>query len=167
MSMTAFAPGAGTNFMGGSVGIAASDLALKLRHLLFDEAMPELRRADTWNRLGRITEALREFSRECGEDNWDGYGAKAVTAGAYEEAIALLNELPRELPVPQVVPEPDGSIGLEWDNGPNRIFSVGVSGKGVIVYAGMFGKGRKSHGTEVFNDSLPENLVEQIKRIFG
>ncbi len=98
-------------------------------------------------------------------DNWDGYGAKAVTAGAFEESFALLNALPSYIPLPELEPEPDGSIGLEWENGPNRVFTLSVNGKGVIVYAGMFGKGSKAHGTEVFNDSLPEELVVHVQRI--
>ncbi len=166
--MTAIAPNVDdSNFWVGSGGTATSDVASRLRVILFDQTVPNLRQADTWNRLGDSIDLLREVYLECAMDNWDGYSAKAVTAGAYEEAITLLNSLPHHVPLPELEPEPDGSIGFEWENGANRVFALSVNGKGTIVYAGILGKGNKAHGTEVFNDSLPEGLVGHIQRIFS
>ena len=103
---------------------------------------------------------------ESRSDNWDGYGAKAVTPSAFEEALALLNSRPETIPLPEFAIEPDGSIGMEWENGPDRLFVLSVSGKGVVVYAGLLGKASKAHGVEVFNDSLPKNLVGYLHRLF-
>lgn len=155
-----------TSVLSGSVGNAVGDAAKWLESSFFRPAFLRLREADTWNRIAPCVEALQEIYAESSSSNWDGYGAEAVTAGAVDEVFALLNSLPRSLPRPELTPEPDGSMALEWENGPNRLISLSVNGKGVIVYAGLIGKGSKAHGMEVFNDSLPENLVAYINRIF-
>ena len=156
------------NLWGASGGSAVSEAAEKVRRLMFGDSASQLSQADTntWCRAPNTIQALNEAYDECSESNWDGYDAFPITAGAYEEALSLLRALPSDLPMPEIVPEPDGSIGLEWQQGPDRIFAVSVSGKGVIVYAGLFGKGVKAHGTEVFNDSLPQGVVGSIKRIY-
>jgi len=41
-----------TNFWVGSGGIATSESAKHLRNILFEQTIPALRQADTWNRLG-------------------------------------------------------------------------------------------------------------------
>ncbi len=164
--MTALALNAGpTSFSSSSAGAAASDVADRLRRLWFDQTLPELMRADTWNRLGDSIFSLRDIHAECAVGNWDGYGAKAISAGAFEEAFAILNALPMRMRLPELTPEPDGSIGMEWENGPARILALSVNGTGVVVYAGMLGKGSKAHGTEVFNDSLPESILGYIQRV--
>jgi hypothetical protein len=133
---------------------------------MVDMEVQDLRQADTWNRMGDAIASMKELYEEYSVDNWDGYMGEAVTAGAYEEALNILNALPPHLPIPEFVAEPDGSIGLEWSNGPDRIFAASVSGKGLIVYAGILGRGNKAHGTEVFDDSLPESISGKIKRIY-
>lgn len=150
----------------GSGGSAVSEAASIVRRLMFRDVASQRAQPDPWCRVPNAIQSLNEAYAECSENNWDGYGSLPITAGAYEEALSLLKALPYDLPMPEIVPEPDGSIGLEWQHGPDRIFAVSVNGKGVIVYAGLIGKGVKAHGTEVFNDSLPEGVVGSIKRVY-
>ncbi|MBK1646918.1 hypothetical protein CKO25_20290 [Thiocapsa imhoffii] len=123
--------------------------------------------SETWNRRELISASLGEIYLECRWENWDGYGARAVTPSAFEEALVLLSSLPENIPLPEFAGEPDGSIGMQWENGPNRIFALSVSGKGVIIYAGRLGKASKAHGTEVFSDSLPTSLMGYLHRLFS
>ena len=47
--------------------------------------------------------------------------------------------LPSSLSVPnEITPEPDGSISLEWYRGKRMLFSISLSGKNELVYAGLF-----------------------------
>ena len=75
---------------------------------------------------------------ECCEENWDGYGALAVSPVVLFEAIRFICALPQRLPTPEVVPEPTGDIGFEWNYGKNRTFVASVSGTKLINYAGLF-----------------------------
>lgn len=145
---------------------SASPAAERLRKFI-GESFSDLRKANTWNRAREAYVALREAYEDCSAPNWDGYGAEPLHAAAYEEAIAFLNALPTRIPVPEIAPEPDGSIGFEWRNGPHRIFAISVSGKGSIVYAGILGKGSKAHGTELFDGTLPEVVLTAVRRIFS
>lgn len=144
----------------------ASDTAQCLQRF-FRDTVQALRIADTWNRIGDANLLLDEAYQECSTDNWDGYGAQPITASTYTEALAFLNALPTNIPIPEVIPEPDGSVGFEWENGPNRIFSASLNGKGTITYAGLIGKGVKAHGTEIFDDAIPQNIIAAIKRIYS
>ena len=102
---------------------------------------------------------------ECGEENWDGYGAFAVSPAVLFEAIQFICALPQRLPSPEVGPEPTGDIVFEWDYGKNHKFVASVSGTKLIDYAGLFGVGEKTHGTEVFDGSIPQILIEHISRV--
>ena len=46
------------------------------------------------------------------------------------------------------------------------VFVVSFSGNNVISYAGLFGENNKAYGTEYFKDSMPESIVNNIRRIF-
>ncbi len=155
-----------SNFWTRSQSSAASETAQCLQRFL-KTTVDELRNADTWNRLGEAIANLKETFQDCSSVNWDGYGAQPVSASAYTEALAFLNALPPHIPIPEVVPEPDGSIGFEWENGANRVFTASLSGKGSIVYAGLIGKGTKTHGTETFDDAIPPSTIQTIQRLFS
>ena len=121
--------------------------------------------------LGRPREealqSLREIYRECSEEGWDGYDALPITGSAYVEAKRLIESLPLTsfFPMPEVVPEPNGEIGLEWYRKSRLVFIASVSGRNEIVYAGLFGA-NKTHGTEYFGDSLPSVILENLKRLY-
>ncbi len=65
--------------------------------------------------LGGVLAAPKETYQECSEEGWDGYGARPVTQETYDEAVRFLGALPSWLPTPEIVPEPDGDIGFEWN----------------------------------------------------
>jgi hypothetical protein len=143
----------------------SSDVSMRLQEII-ENTFRDLRNSVTWSRTCEPLGELRETFAECAENDWDGYGAKAITAATYDEAIRFLNSLPSDIALPDIVPEPSGEIGFEWNNGANKILAVSVSGTNVITYAGILGKGNKAHGTEIFNDSTPANILENIRRIY-
>ncbi|MFZ0255782.1 MAG: hypothetical protein WAN46_09070 [Gammaproteobacteria bacterium] len=132
---------------------------------IFESNIADLSRAVTWDPLGKSRASLDEIYHECAESNWDGYGALPVAEPAYDEAVRFLAALPSWLPIPELVPEPSGEIGFEWNFGKNRVFAASVNGTNLITYAGLLGKGNKAHGTEVFDGSIPQTLINHIVRI--
>lgn len=141
--------------------------ASKILQSMFDKTFIELRKSSiTWNHVEGTVSSLDETYRECSKSNWDGYGAAPLSEAAYQEAKIFLNSFPLWLPLPEIVPEPTGDIGFEWNVGKNRIFVASVNGTHVIAYAGILGKGNKTHGTEIFDGSTPEKLIQNIKRIY-
>ncbi len=123
-----------------------------------------LEEIDDW--LYGCLKSVYEVSEECSNENWDGYGANPVTRKTYYEAMRLVQILPSRIPKPEILAEPSGEIGLEWYKNKYSVFVISVGGEGVITYAGLFGEGNKTHGTEKFTSQLPENILANIKRVF-
>lgn len=116
--------------------------------------------------LVEMRSALKEIYRECSKAGWDGYGAHAITEGAYEEAIKIIDLLPSSFPAPEIVAEPTGDIGFEWHKGTEQIFALSVTGKNRIIYAGIFA-GNKEHGSIYFEETLPLVIKQHLKRLYS
>ncbi|MDF0665507.1 MAG: hypothetical protein P0119_05440 [Nitrospira sp.] len=84
-----------------------------------------------------------------------------------KETIDFLRKLPSTLPIPEVIIEPNGDLALEWFVSNYCSFLVGFSGKGVITYAGLFGRGQKTYGTEFISEAIPSSIVENIRRVLS
>ncbi len=131
-----------------------------------EEIVRKLKKTETLGHLDEALLSLDEVFEECSEEGWDGYDALPITEEAFFEARKLINSLPViSFSMPEVIPEPNGEIGLEWCREKRLVFVASVSGRNEIVYAGLFGT-NKTHGTEYFGETLPSIILENIKRIF-
>lgn len=109
--------------------------------------------------------ALSEVYKECSVADWDGYGAYPLSKDSLFEAYKFIELIPSSLPMPQVIAEPSGEIGLEWHKDRGLSFAISFSGKNMISYAGIFGS-NKTHGTEYFGDTIPSIIIENLRRLF-
>ena len=116
-------------------------------------------------RLDAVRTLVEKVHRQCAEENWDGEGASPVSLQTVREAAKFLAALPLSVRTPEIVPEPSGAIGFEWRLGPNAIFVVSVHGLQTLTYAGLFGAGITSYGTEEFNDSIPGTVIAHLQRL--
>lgn len=165
--MTAIAVPGRSNFRARSYRNGSSEVSQGLQRS-FDDMVVNLRKAVTWNYLGNTPDAfsaLLETYQECYEENWDGYDAMPISQAALSEAERFLGALPSWIPAPEIVPEPDGDIGFEWNRGKDWVFVASVNGTNRITYAGLFGIGNKTHGTELFDGSIPKTLSDLIARL--
>lgn len=139
-----------------NVDPALSPEAASVRNVLDQlapEAGPEMLGLERKNMLAHLREAfLRGLAY-----NWDGEGALPVEYSAYAYARRLIQLLPLGLPVPEIYPEPDGDVAIEWDLGRRRVFSISVGRDGTLNYAGLFGR-RKLHGVEFLGDRIPRSI---------
>ncbi|MDH4187094.1 MAG: hypothetical protein OEV08_08850 [Nitrospira sp.] len=114
----------------------------------------------------RAFEELFVVARECGTQNWDGYGAQAVQEETSRQAHHFLEALPLGIPVPTVGAEADGHLTLEWYKNPARVLSVSISPNGMLYYAALIGTSKRS-GTEPFLGEVPEDILHIIRRVFS
>lgn len=115
--------------------------------------------------IEEAAESLLELYKDCSQPNWDGYGANPVSKDSISEALEFIQLLPSSFPVPQILAEPSGEIGLEWYKSKRLVFAISFSGKNLITYAGIFGS-NKTHGTEYFSDSIPSIVIENLRRLY-
>jgi hypothetical protein len=107
---------------------------------------------------------LAELAEECGEPDWDGYGALPVAPDTVVEAERFLRSIPAGAPPPTIGAEPDGHVTFEWHASPKRTLSVSISPEGELHYAALIGSSRH-FGTVPFLGDCPDtivNLVEQV-----
>jgi hypothetical protein len=110
-------------------------------------------------------EAISELSINHQKSNWDGYGAQPISEAACNDAKRFLTMLPEAVPIPEIVPEPDGNIALEWYISKYEHFFISFSGNGVVTFVGMFGKLVRSKGIEYFFASIPLRILHEIRQI--
>jgi hypothetical protein len=133
------------------------------------ESFAEARDARDISRYWSATldEALDDLARlkqECAELGWEGYGAQPVNEETLDQVVAFLRALPEDVPVPDLVPEPDGEVSIEWQNGPRRVFSVSVGPHERLSYAGLLGANRW-HGVDLFFGAVPPEIIRGIARV--
>jgi hypothetical protein len=110
---------------------------------------------------------LAQIARECCEEGWDSYGAKPVTRATCDRVALFLDDLPAWMAAPDLVPEADGEIALEWYLGKAQTYSISIGEKGPLHYAGLFGQNQEVHGVEPFTDSVPARLLEFISEFLN
>lgn len=155
----------GLGALGGrQLGVSAE--ALQVAQRVAELAQRVFQSATGQRRLGDPVSELAELMEQCTTANWDGQGASAIPGSAFHEALLILYLLPSSVPVPSVLPEPTGSIALEWYRDPHRVFLVSVSGAKTIEYAALFAPGDESHGRTNFEQSLPERLLRDLLGFF-
>jgi hypothetical protein len=109
-----------------------------------------------------------ELFEECNKPGWDGYDACPVSEDAKRGAWLLLKLLPRGILPPDIIPEPDGKIALEWDLGKDMLLSLSVEGQ-QIIYAGILGAGNNIHGKAQFShtQALPDEIERALSLYFA
>lgn len=86
---------------------------------------------------------------------WDGEKAKPINNKAYSELREIIHSLPDTFHAPEIVPEPDGTLNLEWFKNKNNVTSLGVDGSGKIYYKiGLY--------AEIDKNSFP-TIIDDIK----
>ena len=121
----------------------------------------------SWQKKMEAVDIVIDTFRKHQKSNWDGYDAAPISEAACAEAILFLKKLPSTIPSPDVIPNPDGDVSLEWYIDQRLLFVATFSGTGIIAFAGVFGKGSKVHGTELFTESIPSSVVENLCRLFS
>lgn len=98
---------------------------------------------------------------ECNRQDWDGHGAVPVSFATYRKAVDLLEALPADLPIPEVVPENDGELAFEWRDERGQALSVSLAPNGRLTVLYMPDRMR----TTLFwsKPELPNTLLKLIE----
>lgn len=140
----------------------ASDAARRIEQAS-DRASARLLSPATFTRDAVIEEVLRVWD-DCQCQNWDGYGATAVSWPAVEWTLQLIRSLPPGAPLPSAGADPDGDVTLEWHRHPRQTLSLSVSPDGVLHYAALLGS-RRVRGSCPFFKRPPRDILRLIREV--
>lgn len=110
---------------------------------------------------------LRKMADQHANDDWDGEGAIGIDAFTLWNSESFIRALPNDCPLPEIAPEPDGSISLDWIRSRHRMFSLSVGSSNRLAYAWLDGSD-KGHGVALFNGvSVPSRILSDLQPIIN
>ncbi|QOJ24696.1 MAG: hypothetical protein HRU78_14490 [Gammaproteobacteria bacterium] len=112
----------------------------------------------------KLKEDLIAVLMECNQNNWNGYDSIPINPNALLRAWDYARNLPKEIPIPEVTPEPDGEMALEWYGKDGSVFSISFGESDTISYAGLFSDKTKTYGVERLDSENKKILEEFITR---
>jgi hypothetical protein len=115
----------------------------------------------------RVIERIYEVAGECEQDGWDGEEGFGVPRSVIERSNSFIRALPAELPLPEVAPEPDGSLSFDWIAGRARVFSVSIGVSDRLVYAWIDGTDRGHAVARFDGDTVPVRLLDGIRELMN
>lgn len=122
---------------------------------------------DTELSISSLIEEIDSIAAESSGENWDGYGASSISRKAVEFSKSFIRNLPVEFSNPEISPEPDGSIGLEWHLDAYRWIIVSFNGNGDFFFASQIDSKTKFDGRGVINSPRKRDLVDAIRRVMS
>lgn len=93
-----------------------------------------------------------------GCDNWDGDGADALADVTVAVATEAADDLPSDIPRPDVSVTPSGEIDLTWFVADGSVsLSIAPDGSDIVLTA-MLGGGTEYSGSEPWRGSIPKTM---------
>ena len=99
------------------------------------------------NALRQMEEIRQEAMEAYDSDN----EIDPIPESAYEETLSLLKQMPRNVPMPDIMWTEDGGIGLEW-RPENGIVTMSLYGDNHVIYGAFFGDKREAEGICTLSD---------------
>jgi hypothetical protein len=111
--------------------------------------------------------SLRALANEGGHAGWDTDDACAIDSATVLLAESFIRALPDGIPMPELAPEPGGSISLDWLPARNRLFSLSIGATDRLAFAWLDGSD-KGHGVARFDGhTVPSRVRQGIESIIG
>lgn len=146
-------------------GNAVSSEAQYLQRTISERCISFEQSESLFGKKSQVIEELREVSEECSLDDWDGYGAKAVSDIAIARAERFLRLLPNKVDMPEVSVGADGNVTFEWipSSIKTLVLSFGLNNR--IPYAWSDGSDQGHAVAKLYDDEIPERLLKEIQRM--
>lgn len=119
--------------------------------------------------LAALNRRLSELTLSAGQDNWDGMQSVGLSSQAVAHMRRLLSLLPPGLlrsPAPEIVPDPDGEIAIEWYISPSCLLSISVGSNGRLAWAGMV-DGREIRNEAILTSQVPDQVLVCINSLIA
>ena len=115
---------------------------------------------------GQIVEELNEIREEVEETCAVTNDVYPVPESAYDETTSLLDQMPRNIPVPEMMWLERGGIGLQW-RPENSIVTMSLYGDNHVNYVAILGKQYEIAVTCPLSDQLLlPGFLETLSTLF-
>ena len=142
--------------------VGESEAAKTLKR--FRDAIFVLRHeSHTFSNLSLDDQLIDAYS-EASKPGWDDEGSIAVKPSTLQLAKEFVVSLPRKYQTPEISPEPDGHVNLEWYTSKRRLLTVSVNPDGRLHWAALLGS-EDPRGTCVFFGEAPKTLLHLLSRV--
>ncbi len=108
---------------------------------------------------------LEDLLNKANRENWDNLGSQPLSHATYIKAKAFLLAFPSQLSVPELTVDRDGEVNFDWFGNFGKNFSVSLRADGKLTYAGKFSPVGSTHGTNFFDDEIPEEILVMVKKL--
>lgn len=109
---------------------------------------------------GQIKEALIEADT----DEWRREGNLPVTEETIHTVKSFLEELPVEYQHPDIAPEPDGHVSMEWYVNKRRLLTVSAAPGNRLYWAALIDN-EDPRGSLTLQGSVPNTVLFMLERI--
>jgi hypothetical protein len=113
----------------------------------------------------QIISQLWALVEECAAPDWNGDGALPLSPLAAEQAQQFIRSLPDGLPLPELAPEPDGSISLDWMPSRHRLLSLSIGESDRLPYTWIDGSDRGHAVVRFGGERVPQRVIEAITAV--
>ena len=110
---------------------------------------------------GRIPEILKRLFEATLQAQSEGI---LVLPDAFVNARVFTEFLPEKLPLPEVVVESRDEIGLDWDEGLDKVVSLTIDSDNQIGFSALI-QGKAQHGSVGYTYESPLPLPEKIRSL--
>ena len=113
-----------------------------------------------------IQRELDEIREEVAETCAVASDVEPVPEPAYAETLFLLEQMPRDIPMPDMMWLEDGGIGLEWRPG-DGIVTMSLYGDNQVIFGATWGDAREIWGSCALSDLvLLPNFLTMLSELF-
>lgn len=110
-----------------------------------------------------VLSQIQALVTERARSGWDANEAEPVSECAAIRAADFICALPEGFPLPELAPEPDGSISLDWIRSRNWILSLSIGTSDRLPYAWVEGADR-GHAVGIFDGkNISPGILARIK----
>ena len=106
---------------------------------------------------------VQDIVVSCRDEGWDGYDATPVSIPAILRTIQFVRSHSGELPIPEVTPEPDGEVSLDWLGREGQSLSLSIGESDKITYAHVL-KNNSLYGVMSFAEPDIKLLKSLIRK---
>lgn len=154
-----------------ALAMAGSSALSREAHIVSEAATEFVKLAERSEALSGDKNAVFSDLAELGTDyadrGWDGGNAAPIDPVTMFFVRRFIHALPDDIPMPELAPEPDGSVSLDWSKSRSRLFSLSIGPSNRLAFAWLDG-GDKGYATAQFSGAdIPSLVLDQIRKLLG